>query len=137
MLYLGIGISAGSLILSILGFATLWFGVIASMKEAIARLVTKEEVTWAVISPHLANIIHQPTHYRRDFLMAELEAKRLNDKSQELLELDEWLRIMIIEAIENEDQMKQMVGALARAHVARLLLDLQPRKRTWLMRLFP
>jgi hypothetical protein len=37
------------------------FTTISGMKETIARLVAKEEMTWAVIAPHLADIIRQPT----------------------------------------------------------------------------
>jgi hypothetical protein len=136
LLYVALGVSIASLVATIFTFATLWFGVIAAMKEQIARLVTKEEVTWAVIAPHLANIIHQPTHFRRDFLMDELEQGKLNNKPKELQELNHHLDVMIQEAIVDKDDMRQIIGALSKAHVQRLLLDLQPRKRTWFMRLF-
>ena len=136
MLYIALAVSICSLIVTILGFLTLWFGIISTMKEDISRLSTKEEVTWAVISPHLANIIHQPTHFRRDYLMDELERGRLDNKQDELVELEKHLDDMIAEAIYNKDPMKEMIGALAKVHVKRLLLDLQPRKRTWLMRKF-
>ena len=132
----GLIISIFTLVLSTFGFITLWFGVIAAMKEDIARLVTKEEVTWAVISPHLANIIHAPTHFRRDFLMDELEKGHLNTKPAELKELNEHLDLMIDEAIENKDPIKEMLGAIAKAHVTKLLIDNEPRKGTWLSRLF-
>jgi hypothetical protein len=69
-------------------------------------------------------------------LMDDLREGRLNNKPEELHKLLDQLDLTIVEAKQRKDTMKQFTAALAKAHVKGLLMDLEPKPKTWFQRLF-
>jgi hypothetical protein len=63
--------------------------------ERLAKLEVANEVFWKVLDPHLASIIHSPTHKRRDELVDKLLDNSIS--YAELKELDCLLKIAVDE----------------------------------------
>jgi hypothetical protein len=95
------------------------------IRAQIAMLTKAQEVSWAVIAPHLANIIHSPVHKDRDSLVDGLIASRLNE--DELLALRCELRLML-DSPESAGE-KRLAGALILGRVEQELAICYARRK--------
>jgi hypothetical protein len=81
----------------------------------IASIKKQQEVFWTVIQPHLAAIIHSPTHKRRDELVDKLITDQIG--FDELVELEP----MLHQEANNGVAEKRLPAALLSARVQILL----------------
>jgi len=101
------------------------FGYAVKTNGRLTRLEEQYKLFWAVIQPHLANIIHSPVHTRRDELVEKLVTENINE--QELSELNRLLK----ECISNCETDGKKIAAtllLSRAEV----LHKYRKKRKWI-----
>lgn len=131
MLYLSIS----SIVVAILGVLVTYFGFVIKVREDIAsisstcisrakvtdclpqlqsdmsKLLANDAVWWQVLGPRMGEIIHSPTHIRRDTLMDEWLAAKGNIPLSDLLELRDELEQMIVESRAGDNVNLQLIGA--------------------------
>uniref|UniRef100_A0A6M3LFC5 Uncharacterized protein n=1 Tax=viral metagenome TaxID=1070528 RepID=A0A6M3LFC5_9ZZZZ len=102
----------------ILGVVTLtftmivnYFAFVSKTNGRLTRLESRVDVFWKVLEPHLANIIHSPTHPRRDKLVDKLVNKSLTDGED--VELKQLLR----ECLDDCRQDQKLAASLLLARV--------------------
>lgn len=116
-----------ALIISVLGIAATYFGFVLKINDRQSSLETKvgermakveatNEVFWKVLSPHMAEIIHSPTHRDRDELVDKLVHNMLTtpEASRLVFMLEENIR-------ENDDNGKKLASAFLLARVKALI----------------
>jgi hypothetical protein len=108
----------------IFGIAAAWYRGLSGLSkrlgqlnERTTRLEAESRLFWTVLQPHLAEIIHSPTHPRRDFLVDQFNETEMNN--EELVELAELLDVNIKE---NCDTAKRLASALLLGRVEAALL---------------
>ena len=58
----------------IITLAIAYFGFVKDIIQRLTKLEANDKLYWTAISPHLATIIHSPTHKERDELVDKLVA---------------------------------------------------------------
>jgi len=113
--------------LAVIGPVTLYLGLIVSMREDIATLMSDRETFWRILGPPLANIIHSPEHVRRDTLTDGLRDRTLS--LEELLELKPLLEEQIAQAQEEKNFYDQFAGAMLLVLAEQQISDYQRRRK--------
>jgi hypothetical protein len=116
-----------ALVISVLGLAATYFGFVLKITnrqsdfetkigERMAKVEANNAVFWQVLSPHMANIIHSPSHQERDELVDKLVHNVLT--TQEAIRLVCMLEQNIKE---NGDSSKKLASAFLLARVEALI----------------
>ena len=93
---------------------------IDDLQKQVSALQAHNDVFWKVLEPHLAAIIHSPTHKRRDLLVDKLVSCEITYEETKELE------ILLAEAVlENKDESKKLAAALLLARARSILLSAQ------------
>jgi len=90
---------------------------VGTLQFEFKELKAKQDIFWKIIEPHLAGIIHSPTHPRRDELVQKLVEKRI-----ELYELRELIPLLEYEA-NNSVAEKKLSAVFLLARTQMLLID--------------
>jgi hypothetical protein len=77
------------------------------IKRDLGTIKGQSEIFWRVIEPHLAQIIHSPTHKRRDELVDKLVEDKIN-----LTEAQELTQHLELAIQENHVEGKKLAAAL-------------------------
>lgn len=125
-----------SILVSVLGLVAVYFGFVVRITNAIAaikstcvgrakaseglpqmladlaKLNAADEVFWKVLGPSLGEIIHSPSHIRRDQLMDEWLAAKGDVSEADLRELRDELEQMLDEADAGNAIGVRLVGAM-------------------------
>jgi hypothetical protein len=109
-----------SIVLTVFGIAiTLtiaYFGFVKDVVQRLTKLEANDKLYWAAISPHLATIIHSPTHKDRDSLV-----DKLVDGSITRMEAMELACMLEQNIHENHDEGKKLASALLLARTKMLI----------------
>jgi hypothetical protein len=119
---------------AIVGLVAYYMRAVASVSERVACLESDNKVFWSVITPHLANLIHQSSAPRRDDLVQRFtDGKNLS--REEMTEM-----MLLLQAVSEDpgrDPGKRLAAALlvakAEMRINRLrerACDVEPRR--WL-----
>jgi hypothetical protein len=108
--------SISALIISVLGLAATYFGFVIKISERMTKVETNNDVFWKILEPHMAQIIHSPTHQERDELVDKLVHSCLTiaGAARLVFMLEENIR-------ENGDSGKKLASAFLLARVKALI----------------
>ena len=81
---------------------------VPEIQREVNRLAADTTTFWRILEPSLSNIIHSPTHKRRDDLVDQFVEGKLNETH--LLELRSYLKDLLNEV--PRDSVKHLAGAL-------------------------
>lgn len=118
-----------TLISIILGIATLtltmilnYFAFVLKATSRIVKLESDHKIFWAIVEPHLAQIIHSPSHTERDELVQEYIEHKLPENKYPKLAV---LLQDCINTCEDKEQKMAAVFLLARVAVDQKRLQLK------------
>jgi len=112
--------------LAVLGPVSMYLGIIVGIREDIAALRADNATFWRVLAKPLSDIIHSPTHKRRDELVDGLVADHLD--VPELVEVRGLLEAMVNCAAAEKDTVNQLAGALLLALAETQIAERQRRR---------
>jgi len=102
----------------IVSIALVYFGFVNKLTDRLSKVEARTELFWVVLEPHLAGIIHSPTHATRDELVEKLVKKTITN--DEILDLNQLLT-EITQKGKPDD--KYLAAALLLARVKILILE--------------
>jgi hypothetical protein len=106
------------------GVFVAYFRQVIKISERVSCLESDNKVFWQVISPHLAQLIHQSSAPRRDELVERLTTGQELDRS-ELEELLVLLRAIVMDPAKAPE--KQLAAALLAARTEQQITRLRTR----------
>jgi hypothetical protein len=101
---------------------------IDGMLHRLSQLESSIEVFWKMVGPHLANVIHSPTHHRRD----ELVEKLTTHNSPSIITLDEAQELLPLLATGREeipDSNKKVIFSMLMAQTINKITYLQDKEK--------